>query len=40
MQSNFKAYYEVDQEESYHALSLDEYGQQGGSGSWILLASE
>ena len=39
VQSNFLAYYEVDQEESYHALSLDSYGQ-GGASSWVLLECE
>ena len=33
---NFWAYYEVDQEERIHSLTLATYGQ-GGAGSWVLL---
>ena len=33
---NFWAYYEVDQEERVHSLTLAAYGQ-GGTGAWVLL---
>jgi len=33
---NFWVYYEVDQEQRIHSLTLATYGQ-GGTGSWVLL---
>ena len=34
---NFWAYYEVDQKEELHLLSLEMYGQEGGPSAWVLL---
>jgi len=36
---NFWAYYEVDQEETIHLLTLDQYAPsgKGPAGSWVLL---
>ena len=32
-----RSYYEIDDNESKHALSLDEYGQEEAKDSWVLL---
>ena len=36
---NFWVYYEVDQEELIHSLTVAKYGQ-GGVGSWVLLEQQ
>ena len=38
--ANFFVYYELDDDESKHALSLDEYGQSEASNAWVLLEKE
>ena len=38
--ANFFVYYEIDDDESKHALSLDEYGQEEAKDSWVLLEQE
>ena len=35
--ANFFVYYEIDEDESKHALSLDEYGHQEVTNAWVLL---
>ena len=40
MPANYFVYYEVDDDESKHALSMDEYGEEGGSNAWVLLELE
>ena len=38
--ANFFVYYEVDEDESKHVLSLDDYGHTEVPGAWILLEAE
>ena len=40
VQSNFLVFYEVDQEESYHVLTEQSYGQRGTADSWVLLQED
>ncbi len=35
--ANFFVFYEIDEDESKHALSLDEYGHQEVTNAWVLL---
>ena len=35
--ANFFVYYEIDEDESKHALSLDDYGHQEVANAWVLL---
>ena len=35
--ANFFVYYEIDDEESKHALALDEFGHQEVANAWVLL---
>ena len=38
--ANFFVYYEIDDDESKHALSLDEYGQKEATNAWVLLRAD
>ena len=38
--ANFFVYYEIDDDESKHQLSLDEYGQWDSTNAWVLLQAE
>jgi hypothetical protein len=38
--ANFFVYYEIDDDESKHTLSLDEYGQREATNAWVLLQVE
>ena len=38
--ANFFVYYEIDEDESKHNLTLDEYGQMAELNAWVLLAQE
>ena len=38
--ANFFVYYEIDDDESKHELSLEEYGQHEVVNSWVLLEAE
>ena len=38
--ANFFVYYEIDDDESKHALSLDEYGQKETTSAWVLLRAD
>ena len=38
--ANFFVNYEIDDDESKHALSLDEYGQTEATNAWVLLQAE
>ena len=40
MPANFFVYYEIDDDESKHALSLDEYGQKETTSAWVLLRAD
>ena len=40
MPANFFVFYEIDDDESKHALSLDEYGQYEATNAWVLLEKE
>ena len=40
MPANFLVYYEIDDDESKHALSLDEYGQKEATNAWVLLRAD
>ena len=35
--ANFFVYYEIDDEESKHALALEEFGHQEVANAWVLL---
>ena len=37
MCANFFVYYEIDDDESKHALSMEEYGQEEKTNAWVLL---
>ena len=37
MPANFFVFYEVDEDESKHSLSLDEYGEEEQPKAWVLL---
>ena len=36
----FFVYYEIDENESKHLLSVDNYGQQEATDAWVLLEEE
>ena len=38
--ANFFVYYEIDENESKHLLSVDNYGQQEATDAWVLLEEE
>jgi len=40
MPANFFVFYEIDEDESKHALSLDEYGQREAINAWVLLEKD
>ena len=40
MPANFFVYYEIDEDESKHALALDEYGRGEMTNAWTLLEAE
>ena len=35
--ANFFVYYEIDEDESKHALALEEYGRREAPNAWLLL---
>ena len=38
--ANFFVYYEIDEDESKHLLSLENYGQQEATDAWAILEAE